>query len=769
LTAPPAQRARLACIAFVAFFLLSQRGMTRERATWPVLLVAAFLVAGTAAAQVKTADLANATLEELMNIPVTTATRASETLANAPARMQVITEEQIRTRGYRSLMDLLEDFPDFKVDRAGDQDYPTELTVQGTRGASRVIVLLDGIRVSSPTNEPLPILANYPVHAAKQIEIVYGPVSAVYGADAFSGVINIISRNGKESPGLAVTSAAGQDGLYNQSASYGTHLGKNGSLLIGGQFYYDRQPDLSKVYPRDFNGLQGQQTGTFNTIFGPMQSPLPVSRDYEAPISAWSFQTLFEHGGTQLSLFANNARVPTSPAYTPDNAVYNDAAFNDNDLLVVSGSHTRMIRRVASTSTITFSRHELDPQSGYWNVFSNMTKSYKYAYGSMLKFDEQLVWKPATKMTLAAGATFERFFAIPQGADLDAPITSRDVPGMILGTNIPDDFVKLRYSNTGAYAQWQYAATPSLALTFGARGDYNTRYGGTFNPRVGLVLNTDNDTTLKLLYGTAYLAPSPYEAYSHYGSFYSTDGGETYASDYWHLPNPDLRPQQKKTVEANVLQVIDESFVVSASAFYSSLTDLRLPADPDRAYSGFYHGWPVAYIDFAVNEGSARTYGATLALDFATSFAPDRRMRARGALSLADGRILSQVASLEAKRRIPIGGMSPVEARFGADIEWGRWTVAPRLAISGRQRLQATDLIGENVVRKTLDGYALFDVNIRRRQVLTHVDLFLTLDNALDARYRHINVRAYTNPEELIGAPQNPRRVTLGVEIRVPQ
>ena len=337
----PAQQARLVCIAFVAFFLLSQRGMTRLRATWPVLLIAAFLATGTAAAQVKTADLANATLEELMNIPVTTATRASETLANAPARMQVITEEQIRTRGYRSLMELLEDLPDFKVDLAGDQDYPTELTVQGTRGASRVIVLLDGIRVSSPTNEPLPILANYPVHAAKQVEIVYGPASAVYGADAFSGVVNIISRNGKESPGLTVSTAGGQHGLYNQSASYGTRLGKNGSLLMGGQFYYDRQPDLSEIYPRDFNGLQGQQTGTFNTIFGPMQSPLPVSRDYEVPISAWSFQTLFEHGGTQLSLFANNARVPTSPAYTPDNAVYNDAAFNDNDLLVVSGSHTR--------------------------------------------------------------------------------------------------------------------------------------------------------------------------------------------------------------------------------------------------------------------------------------------------------------------------------------------------------------------------------------------------------------------------------------------
>jgi outer membrane receptor protein involved in Fe transport len=117
---------------------------------------------------------------------------------------------------------------------------------------------------------------------------------------------------------------------------------------------------------------------------------------------------------------------------------------------------------------------------------------------------------------------------------------------------------------------------------------------------------------------------------------------------------------------------------------------------------------------------------------------------------------------------LPVGGMSAVQARLGADLDWGHWSMAPRLAIVGRQRTFATVRVDETFTRRTLPGYATLDLNVRRRDVFTHVDLFLTVDNALNARYRNVNARAYTNPEELIGAPQNPRRVAVGIDIRVP-
>jgi iron complex outermembrane receptor protein len=140
------------------------------------------------------------------------------------------------------------------------------------------------------------------------------------------------------------------------------------------------------------------------------------------------------------------------------------------------------------------------------------------------------------------------------------------------------------------------------SLTLGARGDYNTRFGGTFNPRVGFVTRFTDRTTLKLLFGTAYLAPSPYQSYGHFGSFYSTDGGATYASDYWHVPNPDLKPQHKQTADVNLLHSLTPQIAVSASGFVSRFTNLIKDADPVELQRT-YRGWPVAYIDFPVNEG----------------------------------------------------------------------------------------------------------------------------------------------------------------------
>ncbi|MEO7272393.1 MAG: TonB-dependent receptor, partial [Vicinamibacterales bacterium] len=487
--------------------------MPQLRRSLLTTIVICTLAASAQAQTQRPRDLAGASLEELMSLVITTASRLPEGLASAPARVQVVTAAQIERRGYRSVLDVLKDLADFKVDLGGDPDYPAQLTVQGTPGASRVLLLLDGILVSSPTNEPLPFTANYPVHNARQVEIVYGPASALYGADAFSAVINIISKDADEASGLVASSSVGQFGLTNQTASYGVRLGPKTTLMLSGQFLYDRQPDLSRFYPGDFGGLEAQHTGVFNTIFGPMVSNRPVSPEYAAPQSAHSLQARLQSGGFDVTLFQNRARQPTSTPNLPDNAVYNADAFTGNDLFVASGRYTRRVGHLTSTSSLMLSRHEMDPETGYWNVFSNLEKSYKYAYGAMLKGEQQVTWKPARTFSLTGGGSVEHNRAIPQGADLNAPVRSRDQPGTILDTDIVDDFVRLSYRNVGAYAQAQYAPTPALAFTVGARGDANSRYGRTFNPRIGLVATPIAGTTIKVMAGTAFLAPSPYQAY----------------------------------------------------------------------------------------------------------------------------------------------------------------------------------------------------------------------------------------------------------------
>jgi outer membrane receptor protein involved in Fe transport len=204
---------------------------------------------------------------------------------------------------------------------------------------------------------------------------------------------------------------------------------------------------------------------------------------------------------------------------------------------------------------------------------------------------------------------------------------------------------------------------------------------------------------------------------------------------------------------------------VSGSVFYSRFTNLIQATDADQSYAGLYHGWPVDYIDFAVNEGHSVAYGASLGLDYLRTFGSGRRVEARAALALANGREWPQEETPDVS--VPAGAMAPVQLRFGADIDWDGWQVAPRLSVVGTQRLLATTEVAGSLERRTPPGYATIDVNVRRSLFRT-LDAFFTIENALDRRYRTINPGAYTNTQELIGAPQNPRRATAGFSLRVP-
>ena len=703
-------------------------------------------------------ELQTATIEDLMKITVTTASRKAEEVADAPAQVEVITQRQIRERGYRSLAELLRDQLGIKQELASDQDYPSDFTIQGSRGTNRIVLLLDGIRVSSPTGEPLPIMANYPIHNARQVEIVFGPASALYGADAFSAVVNVITRDASELEGLTASAAVGQFGMSNNTATYGRRVGQNGSLVVSGQWFRDGQADLNTYYPELFQGLQAQRSGIFNTIFGPMVPGAPVSAEFENPISARSFNAAFSTGGFRFSVLNNRQRASSSGPYTPDNAVYDKDAFQQNDLWVGAGSYTRDFGRVTGTSTLTWSEQTLSPESGYWNVYSNLRRSFKYAYGSSIKGEQQFSWRMSSKTFLTSGGSFERLFSIPQGADLNEPIRSRDVPGTILDTTIVDEFNRMAYSNAGGYVQAQYAPSARLSLTVGTRSDYNSRYGFTVNPRLGVVAKPRRGTTVKLLYGTAFLAPTPYQSTSHYGSFYSTDNGQTYVSDYWHVGNSNLKPQKKATLQATLTQSIGSLVSVSATAFQSHMKDVIKHDAPDQAGPGFYHGWPVAYMDFPVNQGYEDIVGGAIDATLLKSWSATRRLEARVGTSLIDGRVDGGDGDL------PIGGVAPLQFRAGLDLELGNWTGATSVMAFGRQRTLA---VTDGVTRDTLPGFAVVDVNLRRNRVTRRIDAFLRIENLFDARYLHINERAFTNLEEIAGSPQAPRRLSFGFDVKV--
>ena len=103
-----------------------------------------------------------------------------------------------------------------------------------------------------------------------------------------------------------------------------------------------------------------------------------------------------------------------------------------------------------------------------------------------------------------------------------------------------------------------------LSSTLGARFEHNSRYGNTFNPRGGVIIEPTKKTSLEIFYGEAFLAPAPFEAYSHYGTFSGTKNSDgEYISTFMQLPNPGLKPQKTRSPEVNLTHKFTPAFVVT--------------------------------------------------------------------------------------------------------------------------------------------------------------------------------------------------------------
>ncbi|MES1180224.1 MAG: TonB-dependent receptor plug domain-containing protein, partial [Verrucomicrobiota bacterium] len=187
------------------------------------------------------ADLADMPLETLMQIQVPdvySASKFEQKATEAPSSTTVITSDDIKFYGYRTLADVLASVQGFYV--SYDRDY----SFLGTRGVSlgdfnsRILLLVNGHRINSDLNDGAAIDTSFilDVDLIDRVEIIRGPGSALYGNNAFLGVVNVITRQGKDVNGAEV------------SGMYGSYNSYSGRITIGGQFTNGPQFLLSGTY-----------------------------------------------------------------------------------------------------------------------------------------------------------------------------------------------------------------------------------------------------------------------------------------------------------------------------------------------------------------------------------------------------------------------------------------------------------------------------------------------------------------------------------------
>ncbi len=180
---------------------------------------------------------------------VVTATRIEEPLEQIGASVSVIGEQEIKDRQYRSVSDALRIVPGLDVQQSGSPGRLTTVRIRGA-GAQQIQVLIDGVRVKSTTSGDFDF-ADLTTDDVERIEVVRGPQSTLYGADAIGGVINIITKKGTGRPSGFAQTEVGNFDTFRERAGVSGALGPwNFSLGVsrldfGGQFRNDEHSNTS--------------------------------------------------------------------------------------------------------------------------------------------------------------------------------------------------------------------------------------------------------------------------------------------------------------------------------------------------------------------------------------------------------------------------------------------------------------------------------------------------------------------------------------------
>jgi outer membrane receptor for ferrienterochelin and colicins len=515
-------------------------------------------------------ELEGLDLGSLLDTPeeVWTATKTEQKSSEAPAIITTVTREQIAVWGYQSMADVLSHLLGFYV---VDDHASANLAVRGVSGglhadSSIVKIMIDGHSVafhSTGGNWLGPELC--PLTAVERIEIVRGPGSALFGADAFLGVINIRTRTGKSLGGSNAwlgMGMAGRKPSADADVSAGFASGP-WDVLIAGR--YNRQ-DLSGLalpatssapsIPRyNFGATQAQGMSQQATSLLGRVTYRPRTT---TELAAFVYLSSFDRGAEfdslyQLVYHANDQGIQAENRLALGQM--RAGLLFDQSL----GRQTRLSLRASLFSGRASPNNRLEVGSEFYYVRREL--GFRGA-----DLDGQLEWKPVwgplSGLRLVTGASlFLDDEQLPSRIAIAKQSPAGPTPGEpIEGISVRQG--RKNFVNAGAYLQGIWAAVDRyLSLTGGVRYDWHNIYGGQVSERLGIVSNPSSTLHGKLLYGNAFRAPSPTLLYAVPSAIGDVSG------------NPDLRPQYVSTWEAQIAYEPTELVSLSTDVAYNVLRD----------------------------------------------------------------------------------------------------------------------------------------------------------------------------------------------------
>lgn len=208
-----------------------RRGGTAARA------VLAFVCSCTRLQAQQTPDLADMSVEDLLNVRVITAGKTEQKLSQTPAAVYVITAEDIRRAGLTSIPEALRLAPGVEVAQINSTTWAIAMHGFNSHYSNKLLVLIDGRSVySSIIAQVFWSIQDFPLDDVERIEVIRGPGGSVWGANATDGVINIITRSAKQSQGGVVSVTGGSHDNAVIDVRYGSLFGREGAYRISARY-----------------------------------------------------------------------------------------------------------------------------------------------------------------------------------------------------------------------------------------------------------------------------------------------------------------------------------------------------------------------------------------------------------------------------------------------------------------------------------------------------------------------------------------------------
>jgi iron complex outermembrane receptor protein len=633
---------------------------------------------------------------------VSIATGSKKSIDKAPAVASVISAKEIKSLGARTLNEVLETVPGLHVSSSGISRLEATYSIRGihTGFNSQVLLLIDGIPLQYANTGGRPHLFNLSVASIERIEVIRGPGSAIYGADAYSGVINVITKDAETING---TEIGGRAGSFDYRDLWLQHSDSwNGMDTVFGLAYRRTDGDNGRTIDSD---LQTQldpsislSPGSLATNQEQIEARLGLS-DKHWRINLWSW--IQNDSGVGAG-----AAQALDPAGTQSDQVYlADISYHTDEIAADWNFNSRLSYYYYDSEA----QFNLLPEGTTVPIGADGNLNFVAPVGAVT-FTDGLIGNPGVEgediqfeqVAIYTGLSNHRL-RVSSGVRYQSIETQESKnfgPGVIDGTQPVVNGTLTDVTGTAfVYApntertiyylslqdEWQFA--PDWELTAGVRYDHYSDFGSTVNPRIALVWATRYDLTTKLLYGSAFRAPSFQEQF--------------FINNPVSLGNPELEPETIDTWELAFNYRSSADLQSTLSLFSYKAKDLieyvpdsgatTSTAQNSRNQDGYGFEWEA---DWKVGNN----------LSFRTNYAWQHSEDSNSGVEIHD---------------------APSQ-QFYISTNWQlahQWTLNSQLNWVGDRKRAAND------TRSDIDDYTLVNLSLRRQNIAPQLDLTLSALN----------------------------------------